>query len=105
MNTNDLSEFGCRELEMAAKLLAGYINNPNVLGYDIKLEFNLDNGSVFLVDGDYEVAMMNGDKLEIWYNCPECGWEGFLEDMDQDNPKELEIWYNCPECGRECFLD
>ena len=28
--------------------------------------------------------MMNGDKLETWYNCPYCGHEGFKEDMEHE---------------------
>jgi len=27
---------------------------------------------------------MNGNNLEIWYNCPYCGHEGFKEDMEHD---------------------
>lgn len=43
--------------------------------------FNMNSGNVFLTNSEYQVAMLNGDKLESFYNCPQCGYEGFLEDM------------------------
>ena len=45
---------------------------------------NLYSGNVFLTNSEYEVAMMNGDKLESWYFCPYFGHEGFLEDMSHE---------------------
>lgn len=84
-NTQDLSKFGYRELGMAGELLTAYSENPGVLdGDEIHIEFNPNSGTVFLVDEDFNVAMMNGDKLEQWYYCPYCGHEGFLEDMDHE---------------------
>jgi len=81
-NTQDFGKFGYIELAEAGKLLTKYANNPNILdGDNISIEFNPRSGNVFLVDEDYNVAMMNGDTLEQWYNCPYCGHEGFLEDM------------------------
>lgn len=32
--------------------------------------------------------MMNDENLEEWYNCPICGHEGFLEDMEHDHSKD-----------------
>ena len=82
-NTQDLSKFGYIELDEAGTLLKAYADNPNVLdGSMINVEFNPNSGNVFLVDEDYNVAMMNGDNLELWYSCPICGHEGFLEDME-----------------------
>lgn len=84
-NTQDFSKFGLIELDEAEKLLKEYANNPNVLdGNGIKVEFNPNSGNVFLVDEDYNVAMMNGDTLEQFYTCPQCGFEGFLEDMNHE---------------------
>lgn len=88
-NTQDLSNFGYRELDMAGELLREYANNPNVLpGDGVKVEFNPMSGNVFLVDEDYNVAMMNGDTLEQFFSCPYCGHEGFLEDMIHDHDDE-----------------
>jgi hypothetical protein len=91
-NTNDLGQFGYREIEIAAKLLTAYCENKSILDDGVKVEFNPNSGNVFLVDGNYNVAMMNGDKLEKWYNCPYCGQEGFLEDMKHEPQNE--------ECAR-----
>jgi hypothetical protein len=50
---------------------------------------------VFLSDGDYNVAMMNGDYLEDVLVCSECGNEGFVEEIeDSDN-----------ECCKQCLVD
>ena len=35
----------------------------------------------FLTDEDFNVAMMSGDTLEQFHSCPECGGEGFAEDL------------------------
>jgi len=88
--TTDFSRFGYVELDQAGTLLKEYSNNPHILdGDNIQIFFNLNSGCVFISDEDFNVAMMNGDKLELFYFCPYCGHEGFLEDMkhkpeDQD---------------------
>lgn len=96
MNTQDLSKFGYIELDEAGTLLKAYADNPNVLdGSEINVKFNPYSGSVFLVDEDYNVAMMNGDTLELWYSCPMCGHEGFLEDMEHnDDDEECQEYLN-----------
>lgn len=43
---------------------------------------NMNSGNVFFTNADYQVAMMNGDKLELFYSCPQCGNEGF-DDKDE----------------------
>lgn len=73
-NTQDLSKFGYRELDEVGTLLKAYADNPSV-----------HDGSN---DEDYNVAMMNGDTLEQWFNCPVCGHEGFLEDMYHNKDDE-----------------
>lgn len=84
-NTRDLSQFGYRELEESAKLLTAYTSREHDkterLTDGIAIEFNPNSGNVFLVDEDFNVAMMNGDDLEDFYSCPECGNEGFKDDM------------------------
>ena len=88
-NTNDLAEFGYREKKIAAELLTAYCENTEILGDGVKIEFNPNSGNVFLIDEDFKVAMINGDNLELWYNCPYCGHEGFKEDMEHE-PKDEE---------------
>ena len=78
----DLSAFGFRELKMAAKLLTAYCQDPpDFLGHGIHLMMNTYSGCVFLTDEDFNVAMMNGDRLEQFHVCPECGAEGFADDI------------------------
>lgn len=80
--TEDLSEFGTIELEEVSVLLREYTKDRNVLGDNVKPMFNRYSGYVFLTDENYDVAMMNGDTLERFYTCGNCGNEGFAEDFD-----------------------
>lgn len=91
--TVDLSEFGYREIRLAIELLEGYMANTSVIGDGVKLCFNRNSGSVFLSDEDFNVAMMNGDKIEQWFYCPNCGNEGFQEEYDFD--EETHLCKNC----------
>lgn len=90
--TADLSRFGKREIELAKDLLDAYLKQgADFLGEGITLNFNMDSGYVFLSDSDYNVAMINDDKLEQWFSCPNCGHEGFLEDMEHgEDDKECQ---------------
>ena len=81
--TTDLSRFGYRELKMAASLLGAYCENPpDFLGDGVTVMFNTHSGCVFLTDEDFNIGMMNGDRLEQFHTCFECGAEGFAEEMD-----------------------
>ena len=80
--TTDLTDFGFHELRMAAELLTAYCEQPpKFLTDGVRTMMNTHSGFVFLTDEDFNVAMMNGDKLEQFFSCPECGAEGFAEDM------------------------
>lgn len=93
-NTKDLSEFGYVELAEAAKLLTAYCDGGDYdfLQDGVTVEFNPNSGKVFLVDSDCNVGMMNGDDLEQWLNCPECGEEGFLEDLKESGNDCCREW-------------
>jgi hypothetical protein len=82
--TNDLSRFGFRELKMAAELLTAYTTGgkPDFLGDGVAVWMNSLSGNVFLSDEDFNVGMMNGDKLEQFHSCPNCGHEGFAENIE-----------------------
>lgn len=85
MNTRDLSKFGYRELDMAGDLLKAIKDQGLPNGFDdegITVEFNPNSGNVFLVNEEFQTAMMNGDTLEHFYSCGECGAEGFKEDFE-----------------------
>jgi hypothetical protein len=78
---------------MAAELLTASCNNgfPDDFNDDeVVLMMNMNSGNVFLTNSDYQVAMMNGDKLESFYSCPQCGHEGFKEDMAHDDGAECQ---------------
>jgi hypothetical protein len=85
MTTTNLSEFGYRELDMAADLLKAYANGKNSCPYfsdeGVQVMMNTNSGNVFLTDSDYNVLMMNGDKLEGFYTSPYSGKEGFFDDL------------------------
>jgi hypothetical protein len=87
ITTTDLSKFGYREIKMVRDLLDAWIKHglPNDFeDNEVVPMMNTHSGNVFLTNSEYQVAMMNGDKLESFYSCPECGHEGFKEDMSHD---------------------
>lgn len=105
----DFSEFGYREIKMASDLLNAYLKSDIEIEDGLKVAFNSNSANVFLTDNEYNVWMMNGDKLEQWFNCSECGFEGFKEDFkDQTDCKDCRYIYTgsyeesnncCFDCG------
>ena len=86
----DLNRFGYRELDSAIKLLKALKDQPvDFLGQGLRLCFNTISGNAFLCDEDCRVAIMNGDRLEQWFVCPECGDEGFRADIGFDPETRL----------------
>jgi hypothetical protein len=82
--TSDLSKFGSRERAILVTLLIAWRGQGLPAGFDndeVVPMMNMNSGNVFLTNSNYDVAMMNGDKIESFYSCPECGHEGFKEDM------------------------
>jgi len=80
--TEDWSEFGYREIDLAKELLS-HVKEIDSYG-KVVVAFNRNSGCVFLSDEDYKCWMMNGDAIEEWFNCSYCGHEGFLEDMKHE---------------------
>jgi len=82
ITTTDLSEFGARERALLIKLLLAWQEQGLPEDFDnneVTPMFNKNSGFVFLTNSDYQVAMLNGDKLESFYHCTNCGNEGFIE--------------------------
>ena len=52
------------------------------------------------MDSDYNVGMMNEDKLEQWFMCPNCGAEGFAEEVQIDQEDGKCNW--CSEQEEGC---
>ena len=96
MNTQDLLNFGSRELDMAGDLLKTFKScrdDTRFIDSNVRIEFNPNSGNVFLVDEDCNIAMMNGHNLEDFFSCPICGHEGFLENMEHgEDDKECQKW-------------
>lgn len=92
ITTTDLSKFGFRERRLAAELLLASCDQGFPQDFEddgVTVMMNRNSGLVFLTNSEYQVCMMNGDKLESFYTCPQCGHEGFKEDMEhgEDDPE------------------
>ena len=102
--TEDLSEFGYRELDEAGKLLSS-IKNGLPDDFDdagIKIGFNKNSGYVFLTNEEYQVAMLDDKgKLYSFYSTPYEGHEGSLEELleeyDDMHPEDQEYINNLKE--------
>lgn len=95
ITTTNLADFGSRERNMLIELLQAWRDQglpDDFYEEDVVAMMNRNSGCVFLTNSDYQVAMMNGDKLEIWHNCPNCGHEGFEEDCKLNDE-------GCNECA------
>ena len=104
--TKDQGRFGFRELKMGARLLTAWKSDADeteLLTSDgLALWMNRDSGNVFLCDEDYDVAMMNGPKLEDWETCPYCGHENFRSEVvDEDHKRDEWGGLVCREDARE----
>ncbi len=91
--TENLADFGQRERAMLAEILA--LPFPDQFADDeVKAAFNRNSGFVFLVNADYQCAMLNDDsgKLELFHNTPHSGLEGFITDLLAENaPDSINI--------------
>lgn len=87
ITTTDFAQFGIRERRMAQELLNAWNDSGLPDDFDddeVTFMMNRDSGFVFLTNSEYQVAMMNGDKLESFYTCPYCGHEGFKDEMEHE---------------------
>src|ERR1051326_7346158 len=102
--TASFQGFGFREIEMASELLKAVANGEWKTPEDhdqfdqseFSIEFNPNSGHVFIVDGEYNVAMLNDKELEIWVTCGDCGAEGFKSETAFN-------YYNnvCADCAKK----
>ncbi len=94
ITTTDLADFGYSERKELIKLFTAWHEQglPEDFHNDeVRPMMNRNSGNVFLTNSEYQVAMMNGEKLESWYNCGNCGHEGFAEDCQLSDE-------GCNEC-------
>ena len=94
-NLNDIITFD-RERALTIELLQAWGEQglPNDF-YEggVKLAFNRNSGYVFLVNDEYQCAMMNGNKLEIHYTSPYDGREGFIDELFDDYMEDKDSWH------------
>jgi hypothetical protein len=98
ITTTNLADFGYSEREELIRLLRAWHEKglpEDFYNDQVTAMFNRNSGCVFLTNNDYQAAMMNGNKLETWYNCSNCGHEGFKEDC------QLNDEGYCNECRGE----
>lgn len=88
-NVNELEKLGVREIEQLAEMLKLYANGDwqsasDELQDGIKWEYNPISDNLFLVDEDFNVAMVNDNgKLENWLTCSNCGKEAFRSEYNE----------------------
>lgn len=95
MTTTNLSDFGARELYMLEELLKAMREQGLPYDFyddDVHPMMNRYSGDVFLTNSEYQVAMMNGDKLESFYTLSYHGNDGFLDELliDYENGNIME---------------
>lgn len=111
--TENLADFGYRELVMAKDLLVAWFDGdglPKDFGDDgVRIAFNRNSGYVFLTNDDCDVAMAVEGKLYSWYWLSYHGNEGFCEDLiaEYDNGDiEEEDWEQLADiCEVNGFTD
>ena len=97
--TTNLADFGTRELFILRDLISLMMEGlPSDFSNDAVVPmFNQNSGYVFLTNSDYEVCMINGDKLESFYSSPYEGLEGFYDDLKEqyeDMHEEDKEWFD-----------
>jgi hypothetical protein len=73
-----------RERKMALEILQAwdqYGLPERFYDQGVRFAFNRNSGYVFLVNDDYQCAMLNNGKLEEYYSSPYDGHEGFFSDL------------------------
>jgi hypothetical protein len=97
--TTDLSKFGFREIKMVADLLNAWIQHGLPTDFEnneVVPMMNYQSGAVFLTNSEFQAAMMNGDKLEVFYSSPYEGKEGFfyelIDEYKEMHPEDQE-WF------------
>jgi hypothetical protein len=91
--TENLADFGYREIKELNRIFTAWLDKGLPDGFEldqVRPAFNANSGNVFLVNADYQTAMLNGDTLELWHFLPYSGQEGFLSDLlDECDPASL----------------
>lgn len=89
---NDFSKFGYRERKMAEQLLSAWNEQglpEDFINDEVSIIMNTHSGNVFLTNSEFQVAMMNGDRLESFYTDFETGEEGFKDELSEEALERL----------------
>ena len=93
--TENLADFGYRELDLAGEILSA-IKNGLPWDFDddgMRIGFNRNSGNVFLTNDEYQVAMVGDDgELYSFYSTPYSGYEGSAEDLAFEFHEDPESW-------------
>lgn len=92
--TTDLTKFGCRERKMAEELLKAWREQglpEDFYEEEVTIMLNTHSGYVFLTNSEFQVAMLNGDKLESFYTDFETGEEGFKDELSAEAKQNLNL--------------
>jgi hypothetical protein len=91
--TENLADFGFREICMLRDTLDAWVQHglpDEFYSEGIRPAMNTSSGYVFLVNEEYQVAMLSDNKLEIYHTLPYSGKEGFIADLiDENSPDDL----------------
>ena len=89
----ELAGFGYREMALAREILTAIANGlpEEFLPDGLAIELNPLSGEVFLVNDYDQIAMMNGDSLEMYYILPHSGEEGFRDELTELDVQELHL--------------
>jgi len=86
--TENLANFGFRELDEASKLLSAIKNGlpDDFDNQGIRVGFNRNSGYVFLTNDECHVAMYDDQSKELYsfYSTPYEGREGCYEELLQE---------------------
>ena len=94
-NLNDIITFD-RERALVIELLQAWGEQglpDDFYEEGVKVAFNRNSGYVFLVNDEYQCAMMNEDKLEIHYTSPYDGHEGFIDELFEWYMEDKDSWH------------
>lgn len=95
--TSDLSKFGYTEWVAVRDILNALLEHGVPDGFyndGITPMLNTESRYVFLTNSEYQVCMVNNEKLEMVLCCSNCGVEGFESEMEGFNT----YFYMCKEC-------
>lgn len=85
--TENLTDFGFREIKELRDILDAWVKHGLPSDFErngVRPAMNRNSGYVFLVNGDYQCAMLNGGTLESFYSSPYDGREGFFNDLVEE---------------------